>query len=666
MNKKEFDFSNKNYNKIDKDIKKYISEYYEIFGKISIKENPTYQNTIRKLDVIENKLTKKVGLLSHLYSIENNEENTKIYNNIKKKLTKLSLYTGQSIDYFKNLEKIETESLNKQENKVLENIVKSFKLTGIDLNEKDKIKFNEISEELTKLSSRFSENLLKSTEDWYSHVTRDELEGLPENAIKEAEVEADKRNLSGCVITLKTPCYMSVTTYANNRNIRKLIYTANSEVASEHSNHGDYDNLPVILDIVNNKQKKSKLLGFNNYAELSTSQKMSGSSKNVIKFLENLLDKALPQAHKELKEISDFAKNNLNIDELKPWDLNYVINKAKENKFNVKTKDIMQHLPFKSVLNGLFKLLKKLYGINLIPVQSDNKWNSDVLSFEIFDSQFDYKGLVIMDIYARNKKKSGALVSPFQSRFIHKEIIQHPIAFLTCNFSKGETTDKTLLNHRDVVTLFHEMGHALHHTLTEINEKNISGINGVEWDAVELPSQFHENFCFNRETLKTMSKHYLTGKEMDYSMIDSIIQSKNFCSAIGLIRQIELSLLDMKIHMEEDLSLDKLNNIKKEVFNKTSLINKTKTNSFLNSFQHIFSGGYSAGYYSYKWAEVLSADVFESFIENDVLNFENGNRFLNEILTKGGSEKAITLFKNFKGKEPNPEALTRSLGVNHE
>lgn len=663
MDKNIFDFTDKNYKKIQKDIENCIQKYYEIFDKVKIKENPTYKNTVKKINTVENKLSKRVGFLSHLYSIENNEENTSAYNSIRPELTKLGLYAGQSLELFENLKEIEKQNLNKEERKVVENMLKSFKLSGIDLPESEKSIFNNISKELSNLSSLFSENLLKSTDDWFLEVTEEDLVGLPESAIANAKEEGIARGLDNYVLTLQMPCYMAVMNYADDSYIREAVYKANSETASPYANSGKYDNSSIILDIVNKKQEKAKLLGFNNHAELSTSKKMAENPDTVLKFLNELLEKSLPQAKKELKELENFAQNHLDISELKPWDLNYVVNKAKEKNYSIDSKKIMEYLPLNSVLTGLFSVLNKLYGIQLIPVQTDNKWNDDVLVFEIFNKDYDFKGTIIMDLYARPKKRGGAWVNDFQSRFKQKDSTQYPVAFLTCNFSKGKTSDKTLLNHREVVTLFHEMGHALHHTLTEVNEMDISGINGVEWDAVELPSQFHENFCYHKETLKAMSKHYITGERLSDEIIDKIIESKNFCSALGIIRQIEFSLLDMKIHMEEKLTETKLEQIKAEVYKKTSLIEKIDTDSFLNGFSHIFAGGYSAGYYSYKWAEVLSADVFESFIDGNNLNFEKGHLFYQEILSKGGSDKAINLFKNFKGSQPNPEALLRSLGI---
>jgi oligopeptidase A len=665
MDKDIFDFTNKNYKKLQQDIENCIQRYYEIFDKVKVKKEPTYQNTIKKLNAIETELSTKVGYLSHLYSIENNEKNTNAYNAIKPELTKLGLYTGQSKEFFENLKEIQKQELNQEQQKVVDNMIDSFKLSGIALNETDRSTFNHISKELSNLSSQFSENLLNSTDDWFLEVTEEDLEGMPESAIQTAKAEAKERELDNYVLTLQMPCYIAVMTHADDRYIREAVYKANSETASPYANAGKYDNSQVILDIVNKKQEKAKLLGFKNYAELSTSKKMAENPETVLNFLEDLLVKSLPSAKKELEELKVFAQQKFGIDEIKPWDLNYLLNKAKEEKYEIDSKEVMEYLPLNSVLSGLFGLLNKLYNIQLIPVQTDNKWNDDVLVFEIFNKDYDFKGTIIMDLYARSKKRGGAWVNDFKSRNKNKDEVQYPIAFLTCNFSKGETSDKTLLNHREVVTLFHEMGHALHHTLTEVNEMDVSGLNGVEWDAVELPSQFHENFCFHKETIKSMSRHYITGESLPDTIIDKLIEGKNFGSALGIIRQIEFSLLDMKIHLSEKLDNETLETIKKSVYEKTSLVEKIETDSFLNGFGHIFAGGYSAGYYSYKWAEVLSADAFESFVKDGNINFEKGQDFYENILSKGGSDKAINLFKNFKGAEPDPTALLRSLGISN-
>lgn len=651
-----YDFKERNYKILKKNVLKNLSYLEDEVHKIKKLKNPTYENTLGTLQKIENKINQDMSYLSQLYATVKNEKNSKLYQELKKEISKVNLKIGQDKLFFNVLKKIDKNNLNKEEEKVLENTLEDFKYSGISLPEEKKIEFTNISQKLNDLVSQFTNNVAYSTENWYLSCDEEDLKGMPENILENLKNES-----GNYVLNLRMPCYVAVMTHVENRDVREKVYEAYVSRASSGIN----DNSTVVVDILNERAKKSKLLGFENYAELSLSRKMANNTNRVIEFLGDLLEKSLGKALVEAKELEGFAKNNYNIEKLMPWDTNFIISKYKEKLFKIDEKEIMEFFTISNVLSGLFSVVNNLYGVSFVPIQFEKGWHDDVLFYELINLEKQPIGYILMDLFSRKEKRGGAWVDTFRNRMKLDNDVQLPIAFLNCNFNKSKDAKNSLLTHRNVVTLFHEMGHALHHCLTKVNELNIAGISGVEWDAVELPSQFNENFCYNKKVIKKISSHYKTKEKLSDEIIDKIINTKNFMSALSSVRQLEFSLLDLNLHLFDNYNIKVVEDIQNEVYKKTTVIGKVKeNNNFINSFSHIFAGGYAAGYYSYKWSEVLSADVFESFLNEDhAIDYKKGKEFLDKILSKGGSEDTLKMFIDFKGREPNVDALLRSLGI---
>jgi len=540
--------------------------------------------------------------------------------------------------------------------------LREFKLGGAELNEDEKKRFKVIQEKLAKLSTQFEENILDATNEFSIFVDHvDELSGIPEENIKKARAEAKEDKKEGYKFTLHFPSYLPVMQYADSRALREKLYHGYATRASELASP-KFDNTNLIEEILALRYESSKLLGFKHFTEMSLVSKMAKSSEEVITFLMDLANKAKPFALKDMDELKSFAKT-LKIEKLEAWDVAYVSEKLRQAKYSFSENEVKQYFPEHRVLKGLFKVVETIFKLKII--KSDAPiWHKDVSFYSIKNENNELVGQFYFDLYARNHKRGGAWMDEAISRYKNSLGSSHPVAFLTCNFSSPSDNKPALFSHDDVITLFHEFGHGLHHMLTKVDDYSISGIKGVEWDAVELPSQFMENFCWEWDVVKHMTEHVDNKNPLPKSLFDKMIEAKNFQSGMQTLRQIEFSLFDIRLHTEYS-DQNKINPLKllETIRDEIAVVRPPSWNRFPNSFSHIFAGGYAAGYYSYKWAEVLASDAFSLFEEEGILSSHAGQKFQNEVLSRGGSRPAMESFVAFRGREPNVDALLRHSGM---
>jgi len=630
----------------------------------------TWENLVEPLEDADDKLSRAWSPVSHMNSVVNSDELREAYNACLPKLSAYSTEMGQNEALFKAYRFIadsdEFATLDTAQQKIIRNALRDFKLSGIDLDDAKKQRYKEISQELSALASNYEENLLDATNAW-SKLIRDidDLTGLPESALAQARQTAASHNEDGWMITLQFPSYISVMTYADNRELRREHYTAFATRASDQGPHAEqWDNSEIMEKILALRYEKARLLGFNNYAELSLATKMAEKPDDVTAFLEDLADRSWRHARKDLAELRDFAKKHYGVKDLQAWDMAYFSEKMRQHFYQLSQEEVKTYFPVTRVLLGLFAIVEKLYGLQISELTGFDSWHPDVRFFEIHDEHGQLRGQFYLDLYARAKKRGGAWMDDCVSRKKSDGHIQTPVAYLTCNFTPPTGDTPALLTHDEVTTLFHEFGHGLHHMLTQVDHLGVSGINGVEWDAVELPSQFMENWCWEKEALALMSGHYQTGESLPDALFDKMIAAKNFQSGMIMVRQLEFSLFDFRIHRDYDPEKGgRIYETLEQVREQVAVVRPPKFNRFAHSFSHIFAGGYAAGYYSYKWAEVLSSDAFSLFEEKGIFDPETGKAFLTNILEKGGSQDAMELFINFRGRKPTIDALLRHNGI---
>jgi oligopeptidase A len=630
----------------------------------------TWQNLVEPLEDADDRLGKAWSPVSHMNSVVNSDELREAYNACLPKLSAYSTEMGQNEALFKAYRFIadseEFATLDTAQQKIIRNALRDFKLSGIDLDDKKKQRYKEISQELSALASSYEENLLDATNAWSKLIRdADDLAGLPESALAQAKQTAASHNEEGWMITLQFPSYISVMTYADNRELRREHYEAFATRASDRGPHaGQWDNSENMEKILALRHEKARLLGFNNYAELSLATKMAEKPDDVTAFLEDLADRSWRHARKDLAELRDFAKQHYGVKDLQAWDMAYFSEKMRQHFYQLSQEEVKTYFPVTRVLPGLFAIVEKLYGLQISELTGFDSWHPDVRFFEIHDQNGQLRGQFYLDLYARAKKRGGAWMDDCVSRKKSDGHIQTPVAYLTCNFTPPAGDTPALLTHDEVTTLFHEFGHGLHHMLTQVDHLGVSGINGVEWDAVELPSQFMENWCWEKEALALMSGHYQTGEPLPDALFDKMLAAKNFQSGMLMVRQLEFSLFDFRIHRDYDPEKGgRIYEILEQVREQVAVVRPPKFNRFAHSFSHIFAGGYAAGYYSYKWAEVLSSDAFSLFEEKGIFDPETGKAFLTNILEKGGSQDAMELFINFRGRKPTIDALLRHNGI---
>ncbi|MBT4347758.1 MAG: oligopeptidase A [Methylococcales bacterium] len=635
-----------------------------------ITEPFSWENLVNPIEKTEDRLNKAWSPVSHINSVVNNNDIREAYNACLPKLSQYSTEMGQNKAlynaYFEISNSPSFSRLNQGQQKTIQNALRDFELSGINLNPEQQCRYREISQELSKLSSKFEENVLDATHAWKKHI-QDEtlLAGIPETTRTLAKTTAETDNLSGWVLTLDFPCYLAIMTYADNPALRQEIYTAFATRASDvNPDTIQWDNTKIMDDLLALRHEKARLLGFNNYAELSLATKMADTPQQVIDFLENLAHKSKEQAQTDFDELQQFAKQEYQSDNLNAWDINYFSEKMRQQQLELSQEEIRNYFPATRVIPGLFTVVNKLYGLTINEISNFDRWHSDVRFFEIYDQENVLRGKFYLDLYARPNKRGGAWMDDCVSRKNGPDGLQTPVAYLTCNFTPPANDDPALLSHNEVITLFHEFGHGLHHMLTKVDHLSVSGINGVQWDAVELPSQFMENWCWQKPALEIISGHYQTGAPLPESLLEKMLAAKNFQSGMFMIRQLEFSLFDFQIHLNFDPT--KSSNIYSTlsaIRDQFSVVTTPAFNRFAHSFSHIFAGGYAAGYYSYKWAELLSCDAFSRFEDEGIFNPQTGADFLTHILEKGGSIDAMDLFVNFRGREPSIDALLQHNGI---
>ena len=667
---------------------------------------PTWDNFMQPLDDANERLSRAWGQVGHLNAVMNSAELREVYNANLPKITQYYAELGQNLALFNKVKAIrggaELTTLTAARKKIVENELRDFRLGGAELPEDMKARFLAIQEELAALSSEFSDNLLDAT-NAYTWLVEDESEvsGLPADDLQAAQEAAEEKmkasdagSLStrgkagleeqaakpGWLFTLKAPSYLAVMQYAHNRALRERLYRAYCTRASEHEG-ASFDNTPLMTNILKLRAEEAQLLGFTNYAELSLATKMANTPPQVMEFLRELAQRARPFAERDLAELREFSKTKLNIGDLQAWDVSYASEHLRQQRYAFSEQEVKQYFPEDVVLPGMFKLVEALYGLSVRPSQAP-LWHEEVRFFDILDGD-KLIGQFYLDLYARNSKRGGAWMDDAITRRRiasnplpqagegdkvslreRHDNIQTPVAYLNCNFSPSVGGRPALFTHDEVITLFHEFGHGLHHLLTQVEDLGVSGINGVEWDAVELPSQFMENFCWEWEVLQNMTRHVDSGEKLPRALFDKMLAAKNFQSGLQTLRQVEFSLFDMRLHVDyQPGSTQTVQQLLDEVRREVAVLFPPAFNRFPNSFSHIFAGGYAAGYYSYKWAEVLSADAYSLFEESGVLNPQVGNQFRSEILAMGGSRNAMQSFIAFRKREPSIDALLRHSGL---
>ncbi len=630
----------------------------------------TWENLIEPLENSEDKLNKAWSPVSNMNSVVNTEELRQAYNACLPKLSEYSTEMGQNEHLFTAYKIIANskafETLDKAQKKVIQNALRAFRLSGVDLNDEQKQRYKDISQELSRLASQYEENLLDATNAWSKLINHEQdLAGLPASAIAQAKQTAANLNQEGWMITLQFPSYQAVMTYADDRELRREHYQAYATRASDQApEHEQWDNSLIMQQILALRHEKAQLLGFNNYAELSLATKMADKPEDVLDFLENLADRSWRHARKDLADLNEFAKKHYGVNELHSWDLSYYSEKMRQHFYQLSQEEVKAYFPITRVIPGLFAVVEKLYGLQINEITDFDSWHPDVRFFEIHDESGELRGQFYFDLYARTKKRGGAWMDDCVGRKKFNGAIQTPVAYLTCNFTPPTGTEPSLLTHDDVTTLFHEFGHGLQHMLTKVDHLGVSGINGVEWDAVELPSQFMENWCWEQDALALISGHYQTGETLPNSLFNKMLAAKNFQAGMIMVRQLEFSLFDFRIHKDYDPEKGaRIYEILDQVRAQVAVVTPPKFNRFAHSFSHIFAGGYAAGYYSYKWAEVLSSDAFSLFEEKGIFDQKTGKAFLTTILEKGGTEDAMDLFIQFRGRKPNIDALLRHNGI---
>ena len=632
---------------------------------VSQEGTPNWESLIAPIEQADDELNQLWSPVGHMNSVVNTSELREAHDACLPMLSEYGTYVGQHqglYQAYKSLSESQAYAeLSQAQKTVIDHGLRDFHLSGIDLEPEKQKRFGEIKARLSELSSQFSNNLLDATNAWSKQITDvAELAGLPESAIAGAKQTAESKTLEGYVLTLEFPCYLAVMTYADNAELRKEVYTAFCTRASDQGPQaGSWDNTAIMAEEIELRQELAQLLGFEHYAQRSLATKMAETPEQVLGFLNDLASRSKSQAEKELAELTEFARETHQVEQLNVWDLTYYAEKLKQQRYTISDEVLRPYFPASKVLTGLFEVVRRLFAIRIEEQQDFDSWHPDVRFFHIYDADNQHRGSFYFDLYARENKRGGAWMDDCRVRRIHQGQVQKPVAYLTCNFNKPVGDKPALFTHDEVVTLFHEFGHGLHHMLTKIDVADVSGINGVPWDAVELPSQFLENWCWQPEALAFISGHYESGEPLPTDLLQRMLDGRNFQSALGMIRQLEFSLFDFELHQSGGKVADVLALVRKRV----AVITPPSFNRFANSFAHIFAGGYAAGYYSYKWAEVLSADAFDRFEQEGVFNADVGQAFLTCILEKGGSQEPMELFKAFRGREPDIQPLLRHSGI---
>jgi oligopeptidase A len=634
----------------------------------------TWDNLVLPIDEIDDVLSKLWSPVSHMNSVVSSDNLRDAYESCLPILSEYGTFVGQNEGLYQAYLSVKNsdqfEQLDVAQQKVITNALRDFKLSGIALSDDDKKRYGDIATRLSELSSSFSNNVLDATQAFSVTIeNKEELTGLPESALAAAQELAQTKEQQGFTFTLNIPSYLPVMMYCDNADLRKQLYTAFVTRASDQGpNANEFDNSDIMNELLNLRHELANLLDFDNFAQHSLATKMANTTGEVMAFLENLAIKSQHQGKQDFKELSDFAASEFKQDNLQAWDLAFYSEKLKQSRYAISDEELRPYFPKDKVVSGLFAVVHKLFGLSIKQREGVDVWHDDVNFYDIVDKAGEKRGSFYLDLYAREKKRGGAWMDVCVGRTQKSDgAIQYPVAYLTCNFNGPVGNNPALFTHDEVVTLFHEFGHGIHHMLSQINASSVACINGVPWDAVELPSQFLENWCWQPEALAFISGHFESGEPLPQAMLTKMLAAKNFQSAMQMLRQIEFSIFDFTMH--ESFEPKALNNEKHiqqvldNVRTQYSVVKAPEFNRFQHGFSHIFGGGYAAGYYSYKWAEVLSADAFGLFEEQGIFNEQTGQSFLTNILEKGGSEEPSELFQRFRGRAPEIDALLRHCGI---
>ncbi len=631
----------------------------------------TWDNLVAPLEEVNDRLGRIWSPVSHLNSVLNSDELRQAYESCLPLLSEYHTWMGQHEGLFEAYQSLADrdsfKKLSLAQQKEVNNTLRDFRLSGIALEASQKQRFGAIKSRLSDLASSFSNRVLDATQAWTRQITdQSQLAGLPESALAAAKAQAEARELDGWLFTLDIPSYLPVMMYADDAALREELYRAYCTRASDQGpNAGEFDNTAIIEETLALKQELATLLGYENYAQLSLTTKMAENEQQVLDFLDQLAERSYPQGQAELAELAEFAREHHGVEQLNAWDVTYYGEKLKQHKYTISDEELRPYFPEHKVIHGLFETVKRLFGVKVVERFGVEEWHPDVRFFDIFGEDGELRGSFYLDLYARANKRGGAWMDDCIGRRYREDgSLQKPVAYLTCNFNGPVGDTPALFTHNEVETLFHEFGHGIHHMLTKVDVAGVAGINGVAWDAVELPSQFLENWCWQPEALAFISGHYETGEPLPADMLERMLAARNFHSALMMLRQLEFALFDFRLHMASDASQPgRVQEILNQVRETVSVLPPPAFNRFQHSFAHIFAGGYAAGYYSYKWAEVLSSDAFSRFEEEGVFSAKTGRDFLHAILEQGGSKEPMELFKQFRGREPKIDALLRHSGI---
>ena len=631
----------------------------------------SWENLCQPLAEVDDRLSRIFSPVSHLNSVKNSAELRQAYEQTLPLLSEYSTWVGQHEGLYQAYRSLKEgdnyAQLSLAQKKAVDNALRDFELSGIGLPKEQQQRYGEIAARLSELGSTYSNNVLDATMGWSKLITDEsELAGMPESALAAAKAQAEAKGQEGWLLTLDIPSYLPVMTYCDNPALREEMYRAYSTRASDQGpNAGKWDNGPIMAEELALRHELAQLLGFDSYAHKSLATKMAQSPQQVLDFLNDLAQRARPQAEKELDRLRDFAKQEYGVDELQPWDITWYSEKQKQHLYAISDEQLRPYFPEERAVNGLFEVVKRIYGISAKERKDVDVWHPEVRFFDLFDESGELRGSFYLDLYARENKRGGAWMDDCVGMMRKADgSLQKPVAYLTCNFNRPVNGKPALFTHDEVTTLFHEFGHGLHHMLTRVDVPGVSGINGVPWDAVELPSQFMENWCWEPEALAFISGHYETGEPLPQALLDKMLAAKNYQAALFILRQLEFGLFDFRLHTEFDPAkgaqiLATLAEVKKQV----AVVPSPAWGRFPHAFSHIFAGGYAAGYYSYLWADVLAADAYSRFEEEGIFNRDTGQSFLDNILTRGGSEEPMELFKRFRGREPQLDAMLKHYGI---
>lgn len=665
-------FSTINPKNIEKDLTQLLDKNRKKIRQL-LEENIafTWDNLLRPLENIQDELHHYWSPVSHLHSVATSDILRKAYGACVPKLSEYSTELGHNEKLFRAIQSIadskDYQKLNPAQKKVVADHLRDFRLAGIGLPEKQKKQFTELSKQLAELATKFEENILDATQGWVKHITDEkQLAGMPKSVVESAAEAALHRGLEGWVFTLEAPSYIGVMKYADSAELRKEMYFAYTTRASDQGpNAGQWLNSKVMTDILQKRAELAKLLGFESYAEYSLSTKMVKKPEQVLAFLNELAEASYKGAEADFKYLSDFAKKQFQIEKLNAWDLAYYGEKLRQHDYDVSQEQIRPYFPEYKVLSGLFAIVKKLFNIEIHPVSSVDVWHPEVRCFSVHNVDGSLRAHFYLDLYARENKRSGAWMDDARMRRrLDNGAIQLPAAYITCNFNRPLKDQPALFTHEEVITLFHEFGHSLQHMLTTVEYSEVSGINGIPWDAVEVASQFLENWVWESEPVQLLAEHYQTKKSLPEELFKKMHKAKNFQSAMQMMRQLEFSLFDFRLHMEFDPNIEnQVQKILDEVRQKVAVYKVPEFNRFQHSFSHIFAGGYAAGYYSYKWAEVMAADAFSLFEEKGIFDPETSQKFLSTFLQSGGVPDPLDLFIQFRGRKPDIQALLKQSGI---